>query len=125
MKNYNKKEVLKQYEESGRIIYQSTMTGEYKKGNKEGKKLLNIYKYFEKNREFALDCINELLKSENVVIRTKAAAYCLALNENIEMAEEILTEISSKKENGIFRLNAEMTLKVWKEKGYLKIYQEK
>lgn len=125
MKKYSKEEVLKQYEESGKIMYQATLDGDYKTNNKEWARLLKIYKYFEKNREFAMDCIKELLNSENVVIRTKAAAYCLALNENVDAAVAVLSEISGKKENGIFGFNAEMTLEVWNEQGYLEIYIKK
>ncbi len=125
MKKYSKEEVLRQYEESGKIMYQATLDGDYKANNKEGKRLTKIFKYFEKNREFAFDCIHEMLKSQNVVVRTDAAAYCLALNENIDMAEKVLIEISNNKEYGIFRLNAEMTLEVWKKQGYLHIYPKK
>ena len=70
-------------------------------------------------------CIPELLNSSNVVIRTKAAAYCLALRERIEIAEAVLEEISSNPQNGIFGFNAKMTLQVWREKGELSIYQKK
>lgn len=125
MNKYSKEEVLRQYEESGEIMYQATMVGDYKTNNKEGKRLLRIFKYFEENREFALDCIHEMLQSQNVVVRTDAAAYCLALNENIDIAEKTLLEISNNKEYGIFRLNAEMTLEVWKKQGYLHIYPKK
>ena len=47
----------------------------------------------------------------------------IALNENIDIAIEVLSEISSKKENGIFGFNAKMTLDVWKKQGYLRIYE--
>ena len=63
-----------------------------------------------------------MLKSENVVVRTDAAAYCLALNEHIDIAQDVLSEISSKEENGIFGFNAQMTLEVWEKQGYLHIY---
>lgn len=125
MKKYSKEDVLRQYEESGRIMYQATLDGDYKANNKEGKRLTKIFKYFEENREFAFDCIHDMLRSQNVVIRTKAAAYCLALNENIDMAEKVLLEISNNEENGIFGFNAKMTLDVWKKQGYLQIYPKK
>lgn len=125
MKKYSKEEVLRQYEESGKIMYQATLDGDYKANNREGRRLLKIFKYFEINREFASDCIKDMLNSENVVVRTKAAAYCLALNENVDIAIEVLSEISSKKENGIFGFNAKMTLEVWEKQGCLRIYTEK
>lgn len=72
-----------------------------------------------------MDCIKDMLKSENVVVRTEAAAYCLALNDNVDTAVEALSEISGKKENGILGFNAKMTLEVWREEGCLQIYQKK
>lgn len=124
MKKYTKEEVLRKYEECGKLIYQAGLNGDYKTHNREGAKLVRIFKYFEKNREFALDCINDMFCSENSVVRTKAAAYCLALRENIELAEQTLREIREIEDN-IWGFNAEMTLKVWKEKGSLRIYQPK
>ena len=124
MRKYSKEEIIKLYEECGRIMYQATLDGDYIANNRAGRKLVNIYKYFENNREFAMDCINELMQNENVVIRTEMAAYCLALRENIDIAEKMLLDISSKKENGIFGFNAEKTLEVWREQGYLQIYQK-
>ncbi len=125
MKKYSKEEVLRQYEESGRIMYQATIDGNYKANNKEGKKLTKIFRYFEKDIEFARECIKDMLDSENVVVRTDAAAYCLALNENIDIAERVLSEISNNEANGIFGFNAKMTLEVWKQQGYLQIYKKK
>ena len=66
-----------------------------------------------------------LLKSDNVVVRTKAAAYCLALEINILEAERILQEIRDNPENRIFGFNAGMVLEVWKEDGKLSIYQKR
>ena len=124
MKKYDKENILKQYEESGKIMYQATLTGDYKSNNREGKKLVKIFKVFEDDRELARICIAELLQSDNVVVRSKAAAYCLALNDNVEVAQKVLTEIGSDEANGIFGFNARMTLDVWKKQGYLHIYQK-
>lgn len=123
MKKYTKEEVLQQFEISCDIMYQTEETGDYKTANKEQTKLIKIFKYFEKNRKFAMECIKEMLHNESVVVNTKAAAYCLALNENVDEAVRVLTENSQKKGIGIFRLNAEMTLNVWKSQGYLCIYE--
>ena len=122
MKKYNKEEVLELYEECGDIMYKATLEGDYKANNKAGKKLVKIFKYFETNREFASSCIKDMMNSKNIVVKTKAAAYCLALNENIEEAKKILIEISENEENGIFGFNAKMTLEVWEKQGYLNIY---
>ena len=125
MKKYDKESILNQYETSGKIIYQATLNGDYKANNREAKKLIKIFKIFEQDRELAWACISKMFKSENVVVRTEAAAYCLALNMNTDMAQEVLIQIRDNRENGIFGLNAEMTLDVWNEQGYLDIYQKK
>lgn len=122
MKKYDKESILEQYDKSGRIMYQSTLNGDYKSNNIEGEKLIKIFKIFEKDRDLAWTCISEMLKSENVVIKTKAAAYCLALDMNIDIAKKILREISEDDDNGIFGFNAKMTLEVWQKQGYLHIY---
>lgn len=97
MKKYTKEEVLQQFEISCDIMYQTEETGDYKTANKEQTKLIKIFKYFEKNRKFAMECIKEMLHNESVVVNTKAAAYCLALNENVDEAVRVLTENSQKK----------------------------
>ena len=118
----DKDNIIKQYEESGQIMLDATLNGNYRRNNREGNKLLEIFKVFEQDRELARECIPELLKSENVVVRTKAAAYCLALNESVDVGESVLEEISRTPQYGIFRLNAEMTLKKWRENGELRLY---
>ena len=125
MRRMDKEDILAQYEISGKIIYNAAYSGDYRTHNREGRKLFKIYKMFEKNPEFAQECLRELLGSDNVVVRTKGAAYCLALRQDIEMGERVLEENSSNDSYGIFRLNAEMTLKVWREKGELRLYQKK
>ena len=119
MKKYTKENILKQYEKSGEIIYNALSTGNYRKSNRESAKLRKIFREFENNTDLADECIPELLKSSNVVVRSEAAAYCLALRRDIRFAEKILKDIASDPNSKIFGLNAEMTLKVWKEQGYL------
>ena len=125
MKQMDKEEIIKQYETSGKIIYNATYSGDYKTNNREGRKLLKIFKMFEQNPEFARECIRELMDSENVVVRIEAASYCLALQQDVKTAEHLLEQISNNHNYGIFRFNAEMTLKVWREKGELRLYQKK
>ena len=123
MKKYNSDEIIEIFEKSCRIIYDCTLSGEYKMTNKEAKRLISLFKKFEKEPELAHKCIDKLLSSNNVVARTKAAAYCLALDYKIDVAVNVLYEISQNVDNGIFGFNADMTLKVWKQQGYIKIYQ--
>lgn len=111
------------FEKSGQIRYDATLNGDYKSNNKEKSKLRRVFKMFEEDDAFAQECIFMMLSSSNVVVRTDAAAYCLALKLNTELGEKILEEISSDPQNGIFGFNAKMTLKVWRENGELRMYQ--
>ena len=115
-------EVINQYIECGLVLRETTLSGDYKKGNKEGEKIVRIFKMLEKDLDLAERALPELFDNENIVTRTKAAAHCLSLNINVEEAVEILEQASSDECNGIFGFNAKMTLKVWREQGYLKVY---
>ena len=124
MKKYSVEEIVEQYEKSGRIIEETLLSGDYKTGNKEGKKLIKFFKMFERDRDLATECIDQLYKSECVRVRTKAAAYSLSLGINVPKAEAILYEIGHDESLGIVGFGAEMTLKVWKKQGFLKMYTD-
>lgn len=122
MKKYTLDEIIDIYEKSGKLMYDATLSGDYKTNNREGKRLTQIYKIFESDNEYGYKCIDRLIESNNVVIKTEAAAYCLSLDYNTDYAVSVLQEIAENPDAGIFGFNAEMTLKVWREKGYLKLY---
>lgn len=119
---WSKSDIISQYIESGNVMYKATLEGDYKTNNKEGKKITQVFKYLEKNLELAADTLPLLFDNENVVIRTKAAAHCLALKIHIDQAKKILEDAANDDKNGIFGFNAQMTLKVWHEQGFLKVY---
>ncbi len=121
---WSQTEALNQYVKSGIVMYKATLVGDYKTNNKEGKIITELFKYLEKNLEFANAILPLLFDNENVVTRTKAAAHCLALKIYVDEAEKILEEASEDDNNGIFGFNAKMTLKTWREQGYLKLYQK-
>lgn len=123
MKKYTKEDVIQKIETSCDVLHRCSETGDYKTANKEQPQLIKIFKCFEKNTELAMECLKVLMNSESVVVSTKSAAWCLALNENVDEAVKVLFENSKKKEAGIFRLEAEMTLNVWKSQGYLCMYE--
>lgn len=124
MKSIDKQEVLEQYISSCQIIWDATLSGDYKTNNSEGKKIIKVFKMFEKNLIFAEECLSLLILNDNVVVKSKAAAHFLALNMRVEDAISTLELVASNEENGIFGFNAEMTLKVWREQGTLKVYQK-
>ncbi len=96
--------------------------GDYKQANKAYDKLKKLYDKLQEqeNEALAEKVLTTFLKSNDIRVRAWAAAHCLGLNKHIEEAENALDEISKMKDVGIERHDAEMTLKVWREKGYLK-----
>ena len=48
-------------------MYQATLSGDYKTNNREGDKLVKIFKVFEQDRDLAKECIMELLKRKAVM----------------------------------------------------------
>ena len=124
MKKYTVDEIVNIYEKSGRLMYDATLSGDYKTNNKEGKRLIKLFKMFEVDTDFGYKCIMKLFESDNVVILTEAASYCLALNYNTEYAVSVLEKIANDSESGIFGFNAEMIIKEWKKNGFLKLYQK-
>jgi len=119
---WSKSEILNQYIISGNVMYKATLGGDYKTNNKEGKIITQAFKYLENNLELATEILPLLFDNENVVTRTKAAAHCLALKIYIDKAEKILEDVANDDKNEIFGFNAQMTLKVWHEQGFLKVY---
>lgn len=124
MKLKSKDDVIDQYISSCKIMYDATLSGDYKTNNAEGKQIIKAFKLLEKDLQFAEECLETLLENDNVVVKTKAAAHCLALNIKINNAIRVLELAAVDKKNGIFGFNAQMTLDVWREQGYLKVYQK-
>jgi len=117
--------IIEQYIETCAILRDTTLSGDSRKGNREGKKIVKIFKELENDIELALQTLPLLFIEDNVVVRTDAAAQCLALKICIDQSVKVLQEIANDESSyGIFAFNAEMTLKVWREQGYLKMYPE-
>jgi hypothetical protein len=114
-------EIKSQYLKSLSIIEKSNLESEYRIGNKEGKKIINLFKILEKDNALAIEVLASLLENESVKVRICAAAHCLALEIFEEQAVDVLDKIS-KLNMRILSLEAEMTLKVWREQGSLKVY---
>lgn len=115
-------EIVRLYEEYSIIKDECIREGKYRPINKEMKKLLKIYKLFEEDEDYAHKCIDTLLEKEDIILKSLIATYCLSLNYKVEDALNFLEKIASDPQNGVYKFEAEMTLKVWKEQGYLKMY---
>ncbi len=121
---WSRSDLIDQYIKSGHVCYEATLKGDYRRNNREYRTIINVFKYLEHNLPLAEETLPLLFKDENVVVKTKAAAHCLALKIHIPQAEQVLKDVANDSSTGIFGFNAEMTLKVWHEQGYLKVYQK-
>lgn len=111
-------EVVTVFEEAGVVMQEATLSGDYRKNNRQRKKLEKYYKLYAECPELCHACIDRLIESENVVTRTNAAACSIAFDYELDRAKAVLQDIASARKD-IFGFNAEMTLKVWKKQGYL------
>jgi len=115
-------EVINQYIETCAILLETASNGDYKRGNKEHKKILKVFKSLEENLDVAKASLPILLEHDNIATRVAAAAHCIALNIFVDEAEKTLENAANDESNKVHSFDAEMTLKVWREQGYLKVY---
>jgi hypothetical protein len=118
----DKDALVKEYINCALIQGEATLDGDYKRGNIAAKKLIKLYKIMEQDNHLAIQMLDVLLKDDNTNVRLCASAHALGLNINVSEATSILEEISARKDVGILRLDAEMALKIYNERGYLKFY---
>ena len=116
-------EIRSQYIQSLLVIEKSNLDGEYKIGNREGKKIIKLFKLLEEDIDLAKEVLPSLFDHESVKVKTCAAAHCLALKIFEQQAVDILEEIA-KLNVRVFSFEAEMTLEVWREKGDLQVYKK-
>ena len=90
-----------------------------KKHNKAMRRLAKLFHQLENDKELATVVYESLMNHSNQRVRLTAAAHSLGLNVNLSLAEKVLKEISFNSHEPLSRFNAEMTLQVWKEQGYL------
>lgn len=82
------------------------------------KELAKIFYHFKEEEDRAL--FLELLHNESNQVRLMAAAHCLGLNVYIDEAQKTLNQIAKDKHNVELAFEAQVTLDVWKQQGYLK-----
>ena len=90
-----------------------------RKHNAAMKQLGRLYHQVEgeSDKKFLL----ELLQCENDRARVLVAAHCLGLGVYNVEAKKVLSELAKKKDNPILAFEAQATLDVWRQQGYLKL----
>jgi hypothetical protein len=90
---------------------ESTLSGDFKNGNKAYRKMEKIVEAIRNSDEMIRKQFYILMYHENDNVKTWTASYLLGTYEN--EALEALTKIARNSKN-IFSFNAEMTIKEWK-----------
>ena len=119
------KEYFDDYVNAAILQGEATKTGDSKTANRQynflkrvfikAEKLININDIEPVNIFYA-----HLRKHKEPNVQLFACAHSLALGIDTQESENILANLSQNKNIGILRLNAEMTLQIWKEQGYLR-----
>lgn len=112
--------ISEQYKEAAIQHRDALIEGDHKTANKQYARLKKLFDKFKQSKFLIDEVLTPLLSSEDVRVRTWAASHSLGLKINIEDAENVLKKASCMKDIGILRFTAEMTLKVWRDQGYLK-----
>ncbi len=81
------------------------------------KKLAKLFRLLkeETEKEFLL----ELLQNENKQTRALVAAHCLGLGTYVSEAKKVLILLANDKNDSFISFEAQATLDVWKQQGYL------
>jgi len=113
-KHLSQKEIIDRHIESDKIIEEAIMNGDYKRNNREVKKLNRLKAHLKNDPELALHVYSELFKSDCVTTQSHAAVESLRIGIHIEKAISILEELSKREDIGIIRLGCETALKLWR-----------
>ncbi|NLB81904.1 MAG: hypothetical protein GX800_09940 [Clostridiaceae bacterium] len=113
-KKLTAQEIVNLHIESDKISDIATVEGDYRTNNREGKKINKLFTLLAHDIELAQEVYGILLDYDNITTRTEAAAACLKLSIHKNKAVQVLEELSKRNDIGIRRLNAEMTLRVWR-----------
>lgn len=111
----NRNNIIQKYITACKAHGIASQAGKYKIANKEYSILLEIYKELEKNISIAEEIFKELLENKDIHVKIWASSHSLVLKIEKDKAEKNLIEISKMQGIGTLRLDAEMTLKQWRE----------
>ncbi len=120
MKRQNLSEYYDKYIDAAKLQGEAVQAGDSKTANRQYTILKRIYIKTQKAMKESEEFYRNLRSNSEPNVKLWSCAHSLALGLDIAEAEKILNNLSQNEEIGILSLNAEMTLKVWKEQGYLK-----
>jgi thiamine kinase-like enzyme len=111
-KQLSPQEIVEQYIEAGKVLTETTLNGDYKRGNKIAKELQKVFEKLGKNEDLAIQVLSQVMSSDIDKARSMAAADALRLNILVEQAIIVLEEVA--KRSDIIGFGAETALKIWR-----------
>ena len=111
-KSLTVQEMIEQYLETGRVITETTMTGDYKRGNAMVRKNAKVNEKLSQDMDLAAQVLSAVMTSDVDQARSLAACTSLRFGILIEEALCVLKEIE--KRTDMVGFGAEMALKRWR-----------
>lgn len=96
-----------------------TTKDEVKHHNAAMKKLGKLFQQLKTEPQINKTFLLELLKYDNDQVSSLVAAHCLGLGVYIPEAKKVLSALAKNKANPVLAFEAQATLDVWKQQGYL------
>lgn len=111
-KDLSPHDLVQQYIETGMVLTETSLNGDYKKGNKIAKENRKVFETLEQNKDLAIQVLMMVMNSDNDKARSIAATDALRLKIMTEQALNVLTEVA--KRSDIVGFGAETALKIWR-----------
>ena len=111
-KSLSNEQLVEQYLKTGVVLTETSLNGDYKKGNKIAKENRKVFEVLGHDKDLAMQVLIQVMNSDNDKARSIAATDAIRLNIMIEEAVGVLEEVA--KHRDIIGFGAETSLKIWK-----------
>jgi len=113
MKRYlSEQEIIDQYIETGVVLTETALNGDYKRGNTIAKKNRKTFDFLTHNKDLAISILAQVMNSDIDKARSIAAADSLRMNIMIKKAINVLEEVA--KRSDIIGFEAKTALRIWR-----------
>jgi len=89
-------EIISRYIELGRIVVETELSGDYKRGNRAGEAFIKYINIMKQDKELATKVLTEVMKCDEDCARSHAATLAWAWDIAAEEGIAILTEIEKR-----------------------------
>jgi len=111
-KTLSPQKIIEEYIEAGIVLTETTLDGNYKRGNAVAKRLQKAFILLEQDKELAEQVLMQVMNSKIDKARSMAAADSLRMRILVEYATCVLEEIAMR--DDIIGFGSQMTLRIWR-----------